>query len=74
MLTFDFTIIDDPKKVKIVQGSVSPRPIAWISSHNKNGIVNLAPFSYFQMLTSSPFSFIFEVRWQNERHANQYFR
>ncbi|HKL61089.1 MAG TPA: flavin reductase family protein [Acholeplasma sp.] len=59
MLTFDFTIIDDPKKVKIVQGSVSPRPIAWISSHNKNGIVNLAPFSYFQMLTSSLLSVSF---------------
>lgn len=53
MLKFDFKKIDDNKKVKIVQGSVSPRPIAWISSSNKNGLVNLAPFSYFQMLTSS---------------------
>lgn len=59
MLTFDFEKIDDNKKVKIVQGSVSPRPIAQISSNNKNGLVNLAPFSYFQMLTSSLLSVSF---------------
>lgn len=59
MLTFDFEKIEDNKKLKIVQASVSPRPIAWITSNNKNGLVNLAPFSYFQMLTSSLLSVSF---------------
>lgn len=33
---------------------ISPRPIAWVSTMNKEGRKNLAPFSYYQALCSSP--------------------
>lgn len=33
---------------------VSPRPIAWVSTMNKEGRRNLAPFSYYQALCSNP--------------------
>ena len=33
---------------------VFPRPIGWISSVNKNGIANLAPYSYFNAVTDEP--------------------
>lgn len=39
---------------KLLIGSVVPRPIAWVSSIGAEGQVNLAPFSYFTIASSSP--------------------
>ena len=33
---------------------VVPRPIGWISSLSRDGVVNLAPFSQFQNLSYDP--------------------
>ena len=33
---------------------ISPRPIAFVSSHNLDGEDNLAPFSYFNAFGSNP--------------------
>jgi len=33
---------------------VVPRPIAWISTHNAHGLVNLAPFSCYTFVCSKP--------------------
>lgn len=33
---------------------VVPRPIAWVSTLSKDGVPNLAPFSYFSAITSKP--------------------
>ncbi|MBM4283363.1 MAG: flavin reductase family protein [Deltaproteobacteria bacterium] len=35
-------------------GLVVPRPIAWITTRDDDGHVNLAPFSYFNALASDP--------------------
>jgi flavin reductase (DIM6/NTAB) family NADH-FMN oxidoreductase RutF len=33
---------------------VVPRPVAWISTINEDGVVNLAPFSYFNAVSDIP--------------------
>ncbi len=33
---------------------IVPRPIAWVSTLSKDGVPNLAPFSYFSGITSTP--------------------
>lgn len=33
---------------------IIPRPIAWITSQDKNGILNLAPYSYFNAVSDIP--------------------
>lgn len=33
---------------------IVPRPIAWVSTVSKDGVPNLAPFSYFSGITSTP--------------------
>jgi flavin reductase (DIM6/NTAB) family NADH-FMN oxidoreductase RutF len=38
----------------LVNSLVVPRPIAWLSTLNKQGVGNLAPFSYFNVVSSSP--------------------
>lgn len=39
---------------KILIGAVVPRPIAWVSSVDGDGRVNVAPFSFFTVLASDP--------------------
>jgi flavin reductase (DIM6/NTAB) family NADH-FMN oxidoreductase RutF len=38
----------------ILASLVVPRPIAWVSTLNSNGTVNVAPFSFFNVLGSEP--------------------
>ncbi|MBL4740356.1 MAG: flavin reductase family protein [Sneathiella sp.] len=33
---------------------VSPRPIGWVSSMDKEGVLNLAPFSFFNAMSDNP--------------------
>jgi flavin reductase (DIM6/NTAB) family NADH-FMN oxidoreductase RutF len=40
-------------------GAVAPRPIAFVSSMDKDGKVNLAPFSFFNVFGSNPPTLIF---------------
>ena len=42
---------------KILSNSITPRPIAWISTSNPSGVVNLAPFSFFAPLCATPVIF-----------------
>jgi flavin reductase (DIM6/NTAB) family NADH-FMN oxidoreductase RutF len=39
---------------KLMTNLVVPRPIAWVSSVNAGGVVNLAPFSFFNAVCGSP--------------------
>ena len=39
---------------KLLTNLVVPRPIAWISSVSQAGVVNLAPFSFFNAVGSAP--------------------
>lgn len=39
---------------KLMTGSVVPRPIGWISSLDEQGIPNLAPFSFFNVVCANP--------------------
>ena len=43
-----------PFKHTIYNALVVPRPIGWISSVNEVGVVNLAPFSFFNSLSGEP--------------------
>ena len=38
---------------------VSPRPIAWISSKGRDGQVNLAPYSFFNLVSEDPMMVVF---------------
>lgn len=39
---------------KLLQGSVLPRPIAFVSSQDDKGNANLAPFSFFTVISADP--------------------
>ena len=43
----------------LMQGAVAPRPIAFVSTIDKAGNVNLSPFSFFNLVSSQPPILIF---------------
>jgi flavin reductase (DIM6/NTAB) family NADH-FMN oxidoreductase RutF len=46
-------------RYKILIGSILPRPIAWVSTMDLAGNLNLAPFSYFTVGATEPMTLIF---------------
>lgn len=39
---------------KLMVGSIQPRPIAWVCTRNEQGVLNLAPFSFFTLVSVNP--------------------
>src|SRR5690349_14412602 len=39
---------------RLLTASVLPRPIAWVSTRSADGIDNLAPYSFFTVVSSDP--------------------
>jgi flavin reductase (DIM6/NTAB) family NADH-FMN oxidoreductase RutF len=39
---------------RILLSAVGPRPIAWVSTLSKDGVPNLAPFSFFNAVSAKP--------------------
>ncbi len=54
MITIDPQAISNIQNYKLVTGAVIPRPIAWVSTLTDNGVLNIAPFSYFNIVASDP--------------------
>jgi flavin reductase (DIM6/NTAB) family NADH-FMN oxidoreductase RutF len=51
---FDFAALSGRDKYKIIIGTVIPRPIALVTTVDEHGIVNAAPFSFFNALSGDP--------------------
>ena len=51
--SFSFDELSAKDRGKFIKGSIIPRPIAWITTLNEDDSVNLAPFSYFNLLNTS---------------------
>jgi len=49
-MQFDPKDLDSSSLYKLITGTIIPRPIGWISTIDQNGINNLAPFSYFNIV------------------------
>lgn len=55
----------DPEKMELKDryglliSVIQPRPIAWVSTQDKNGSLNLAPFSFFTGIAAKPMSVCF---------------
>lgn len=54
MLSFDPKENTERENYKLLIGSIIPRPIAFVTSVAKDGTVNAAPFSYFNVVSSNP--------------------
>ena len=59
-MLFDYSDTDSIENYKLMAQTIIPRPIAWIVTE-ENGVVNVAPFSYFTGLSSNPPTIIVSV-------------
>ena len=66
MTSFAAVDIDGSMAYKLVSGLVVPRPVAWISSQNEAGLVNVAPFSSFNYVAHSPAMLAVNIALQDD--------
>jgi flavin reductase (DIM6/NTAB) family NADH-FMN oxidoreductase RutF len=53
-LEFDPAVADKRHIYRLLTGAVVPRPIGWASTVSKDGVTNLAPFSFFTVVCVVP--------------------
>jgi flavin reductase (DIM6/NTAB) family NADH-FMN oxidoreductase RutF len=53
-MLFDMETLPQQDRYKILAASVVPRPIAWVTTRSRDGIVNAAPFSFFNAMGADP--------------------
>ncbi|MEB8127432.1 flavin reductase family protein [Staphylococcus succinus] len=46
--------LSDVQNYKLLSGSIIPRPVAFVTSQNNNGVLNAAPFSFFNIVNNAP--------------------
>ncbi|MCE2142441.1 flavin reductase family protein, partial [Streptococcus thermophilus] len=54
MKSYQADELDEKTVYKLLSGSIVPRPIAWVTSQNSDGLVNVAPFSFFNVASANP--------------------
>ncbi|MEO6567723.1 MAG: flavin reductase family protein [Opitutaceae bacterium] len=58
-MRLDFTALPPREIYDWMTRTILPRPIAWVSTISSTGKTNLAPFSFFQGVTSNPPTLLF---------------
>ena len=53
-MNFNVSDLGVQEKYRLLNGGVTPRPIAWISTRSKNGTDNIAPYSFFTVASCNP--------------------
>ena len=53
-MLFDFADMAKHERYKLLISTVTPRPIAWVVSQDRNGALNAAPFSFFNVFCVDP--------------------
>lgn len=64
---FDVESLEGRDRYKLLTGLVVPRPIGWIGTRRPNGSFNLAPFSFFNVISASPPTVIFSGGRHSDR-------
>jgi len=59
-MIFDLENSETNEKYKLMAQTIIPRPIAWVVTEDE-GVINIAPFSYFIGLSSSPATVLISV-------------
>ena len=53
-MTFDLLALKPAERYRILASFVTPRPIAWVTTQDRDGNLNAAPFSFFNVFGSNP--------------------
>ncbi len=53
-MQFDFATLSAKDRYKLLVSTVTPRPIAWVVTEAPNGMLNAAPYSFFNAFSNDP--------------------
>jgi len=53
-MEFDFATLSAADRYKLIASSVTPRPIAWLTTQSAAGVPNAAPYSFFNAISGDP--------------------
>ncbi|MEZ9524062.1 flavin reductase family protein [Enterovibrio norvegicus] len=53
-MNFDVSELENQAKYRLLNGGVTPRPIAWISTRSRDNVDNIAPYSFFTVASCNP--------------------
>ena len=65
-MKIDPTNLDKRTLHELAASAIVPRPIAFVSTIGKDGVFNLAPFSFFTPLCLKPFILAFSIGWKRD--------
>ncbi len=60
----------EKENYKLLSGSITPRPIAFITTLQENNKVNAAPFSYFNIVSAKPPLISVSVRYDTDKQKD----
>lgn len=66
-IVFDLADTEFRDRYKLLSGLVVPRPIGWIGTRRPNGSNNLAPFSFFNVVSTNPPIVLFSAGSHTDR-------
>jgi flavin reductase (DIM6/NTAB) family NADH-FMN oxidoreductase RutF len=64
---FDLVETESSDSYRLLSGLIVPRPIGWIGTKRRNGSFNLAPFSFFNVVSTSPPTVLFSGSSHSDR-------
>jgi flavin reductase (DIM6/NTAB) family NADH-FMN oxidoreductase RutF len=53
-MLFNMETLSAQNRYKVLTATVTPRPIAWVTTLSESGVVNAAPFSFFNVMGHEP--------------------
>jgi flavin reductase (DIM6/NTAB) family NADH-FMN oxidoreductase RutF len=53
-MQLDFAELEPLQRYKLLSATVIPRPIAWVTTRSAEGVVNAAPYSFFNVFSEDP--------------------
>ncbi len=65
-MLLDFAALTPLERYRWLASTITPRPIAWVSTQSPDGLSNLAPFSFFQVISDDPPTLLVNVNHRGD--------
>jgi len=70
MMKFELGKLSSLEAEALINNLVVPRPIAWVTSQDRDGVRNLAPFSYYMVVSRVPLLVMISFGGRKDTFAN----
>jgi flavin reductase (DIM6/NTAB) family NADH-FMN oxidoreductase RutF len=65
-MQLDFAELEPLQRYKLLSATVIPRPVAWVTTKSREGVVNAAPYSFFNVFSEDPALIVLGLQHRDE--------